>query len=365
MKEKRIKVLCAASGGIDSSVSAALLKKSGFDVSAAFFRAYPGCGRNKDCHGANRNFFIESEKQAAKTAEILGIPFYVFDFRKEFKKIIADKFLEDYKKGLTPNPCVVCNKEIKFGLFMKKAKKLGFDFIATGHYAKKVKDEKSRKYKIFSHKDKTKDQSYFLHKLGQRELNRILFPLEDYSKIQVKKLAQKLKLPALQSFESQEICFIPQGTESFLKARIKEKTGAIIDSQGKEIGKHKGLWLYTIGQRKGIGLPGGPYYVIGKDFEKNSLIVSKKIKDLEKKEIFLKNPKWVSGQEPKLPLKAKAKIRYGGALSSASLYKSKKGIFKAFFKSPQKAVAPGQFIVFYSAKTGKNNRELLGGGTII
>lgn len=371
----KVKVLCALSGGVDSAVAAALLKNGEFlpdgrqaEVSSAFIKFCSGCGKS-------RNFTLKEEKRAKKIARVLNIPFFVLDLQKEFKQTVIKKFLEECKKGKTPNPCVVCNKEIKFGLLAEKALELDFDFIATGHYARKdqifqlpagKKKAKALRYGLFSPEDKNKDQTYFLYGLGQKQLRRALFPLGEYSKIQVKKMAEKFNLPVSGIKESQEVCFIPNRAEDFLREEIKENFGEIVDAAGKKIGRHKGLWFYTIGQRKGMGLAGGPYYVCGKNIEKNILIVSKEEKDLIKKKVFFKYPNWISGKKPVFPLKAKAKIRYRSPLAFASVNKTKKrGVFEAVFTSPQKAVAPGQSIVFYSVKTKKGGREVLGGGTII
>ncbi|MBU2545124.1 tRNA 2-thiouridine(34) synthase MnmA, partial [Patescibacteria group bacterium] len=264
MEEKRKKVIVAMSGGVDSSVAAALLKKEGFDVVGVFMRFW---GDGKCCTP-------ESEKRARLVCEKLGIPFYVFNFQKEFKKKVVDYFSKQEKSGLTANPCVVCNKEIKFGLLFKKALSLDADYIATGHYAI-YKDGR-----LYKGKDKDKDQSYFLWKLNQKVLKHVLFPVGNYTKPEIVKLAKKFKLPVSGIKESQDICF---------KVEFNKNPGEIIDTNKKIVGEHQGLWFYTIGQRKGIGLAGGPYYVLSKDVKKNILIVTKKEKDLYKKELLVKN----------------------------------------------------------------------------
>ena len=347
LKNNKRKVAVAMSGGVDSSVSAALLKEAGFDVVGVFMKFWAG---------DNRRCFEGSEKRARKIAGILKIPFHVFDFKKEFKRKIVDPFLADYKKNITPNPCVVCNKEIKFGLFLKKAKALGAEFIATGHYAR-VKQEKNN-LALIKARDKEKDQSYFLWKLNQNQLKHVLFPVGGYLKSEVKKMAKDLKLPVFDLPDSQEVCFIDKTTNEFLRKYLKIKLGKIVDKKSKVLGKHQGLWFYTIGQRKGIKLSGGPYYVIDKDEKKNRLIVSKNKKDLYKKELSLKNVSWISSKNPKLPLKVKAKIRYGHKSAEAVVSKIKtKYVLK--FKKPQIAVTPGQSAVFY------DKNKLIGGGVIV
>ncbi len=340
------KVVVAMSGGIDSSVAAALIKKSGAETIGVFMRLYPGSSRG-------------SEKKAQKVARVLRIPFYILNFEKEFKKKVIDYFLREYKKGRTPNPCVVCNKEIKFGLLMKQVKKMKADFLATGHYVKKSTTNAKLIYKLLRAKDKSKDQSYFLWRLNQRQLKHTLFPIGDYTKEEVKSLAKKFKLPVLNVQESQEICFIKNTCNDFLSRHLKLNPGKIVDAKGKIIGKHNGLWFYTVGQRKGIKLPRGPFYVIGKNLKKNLLIISKNRKDLEREELTTGNINWISGKEPNLPLKIEAKIRYRHKLASATIcQKKQKTRYKIIFKKPQRAITPGQSVVFYKGQ------ELLGGGII-
>jgi tRNA-specific 2-thiouridylase len=346
------------SGGIDSSVAATLLKERGFEVYGAFMKL------------VESKTFKLARKRAEKVAKILKIPFFVFDLRKDFKKKIIKKFLKDLKSGITPNPCVLCNKEIKFGLLLKKALKLNFDFIATGHYARKIQDQRSKIQNLLRAKDKNKDQSYFLWMLNQKQLKRILFPIGNLKKKEIFAIAKRSKLtPALRAKKSVEICFVSQDFNEFLEKNLKKKKGKIVDQKGNVLGEHKGLWFYTIGQRKGIGLSGGPFYVLDKDFKKNLLIVTKNEKDLYKKELICKNVNWISGKEPKLPLKVKAKIRYRSQLTLAIITKNLRSkIYNLKFVRPQKAITPGQSVVFYSptkisTRVGKG-QEVFGGGII-
>jgi len=357
------KIICAMSGGVDSSVAAALLKRAGFDMIGVFMKFWsPTTSGGGLVGGWNHCCSPEAEVRARKVAKILKIPFYVFNFEKEFKKRIVDYFLDGYKKGITPNPCVVCNKEIKFGLLLEKALALDADYVATGHYARKKETRDNRqetRYKLLRAKDKDKDQSYFLWMLNQEQLNRILFPIGDLTRKEVENLAKKFKLPVLKAKKSVEICFIQTTINDFLKKYLKEKPGKIVDTQGKILGEHRGLWFYTIGQRKGIGLSGGPYFVLDKDLKKNFLIVTKNEEDLLKKELVAKNVNLISGKEPKLPLKVKAKIRYRTKFATAILSKNleAKAYNLKFFK-PQRAITPGQSVVFYQGN------EVLGGGII-
>jgi len=304
----RKKVVVAMSGGVDSSVSAALLKnlpagRQGrrFQVTGVFLKL------NNASEGALR--------RAKKVAQILKIPFLILDLRKEFKKRVMDYFLREYEQGRTPNPCVVCNKEIKFNYLFK----LKADFFATGHYVK-IKNGR-----LFIARDKNKDQSYFLWKLNQNQLKRVLFPVGDYTKPEVRILAKKFKLPTAETPESQDICFN-------LPSHMK---------------------FYTIGQRKGLGLAGGPFWVLGRDAKKN-LVLTKNEKDLYQRELFFHDANWLSGESPKLPLKVMAKIR--------SRHEAAPGVLKNdnqfIFNKPQRAITPGQSVVFYKGE------ELLGGGII-
>jgi tRNA-uridine 2-sulfurtransferase len=346
MQKAQKKVLVAMSGGVDSSVASALLKEAGFDVSGAFMRL--------------NDFSDDSEKRARQVAKILDIPFYVFNFEKEFKKTVVDYFLKESGSGKTPNPCVVCNKEIKFGLLIKKALSLGFDYIATGHYARLK--EKDGKIHLLKGKDKNKDQSYFLWKLSQKQLKYVIFPVGNYTREEVEELAKEFKLPFANVKKSMEVCFIPRTTEEFLAKHLTMRKGKIIEINGgrkKTVGEHEGLPLYTIGQRKGIKLAGGPFYVLTKSIMTNEVIITGRERDLLQKEISAKDVDWISEKEPKFPLKAQVKIRYRTASVFAKIYKAQDSKYRILFTRPQRAVTPGQSAVFYIEE------ELLGGGIIV
>jgi len=375
--EPRRRVVVAMSGGVDSSVAAVLLKQAGFDVVGIMMKFWSDKSASgpegtplTDEKGINRCCSTESEKLARAVAKKIGIPFYVVNVEKEFKKKVVDYFLGEYKKGNTPNPCVVCNKEIKFGFLIKKALSLGADFIATGHYAR------IQNGKLFKGEDGEKDQSYFLWQLSQSQLKRILFPVGGYTKPEVRKLAKKFRLPTAQTPESQEVCFISKTTNEFLKKYLKTKPGKIINTDGKILGDHNGLWFYTIGQRRGLEIQQGsafvtqaerhsgetkPWFVVGKNFKKNILIVSKNEKDLEKKELVANDVNWTC--PPKFSerkfWRVEVKIRYRTKSMPAKLFMLGKNKVKITFSKPQRAITPGQSAVFY------RGGELLGGGIII
>lgn len=340
----KAKIIVGMSGGVDSSVAAALLKKQGFDVVGIFMKFWKD-GPSSD----NRCCSVESEKLARAVAKEIGIPFYVLNVEKEFKKKVVDYFLSEYKKGNTPNPCVVCNKEIKFGFLIKKALSLGAEFVATGHYVQ-VKNGK-----LFKGEDKNKDQAYFLWQLSKAQIKHIMFPVGGLTKPEVRKLAKKFRLPTAETPESQEVCFIAHETNEFLRKYLKLKTGKIINIDGKVLGCHQGLWFYTIGQRRGLEIPQGPYYAVEKDFKNNILIVSKDKKDLLKKELIAENVNWIFPQ--KLPINAEVKIRYKSNLAKAKIINENNKL-KIIFNKPQQAITPGQSVVFYKGE------ELLGGGVI-
>ena len=347
-----IKVFVALSGGVDSSVAAALLKQAGYQVTGVFFKPW------QPERGAFCNW-KEERQVALAAATALDIPFKTWDFSKEYKTWVADYMINAYQHGLTPNPDVMCNKEIKFGLFLKRALKEGAELIATGHYARLGREMTNSK--LLKGIDENKDQSYFLWTLTQKQLKYVLFPVGDLTKPDVRKLAKKFKLPNYAKKDSQGICFIgPVVLREFLKHYLKTKTGKIINDNGLAVGQHDGVQLYTIGQRHGlnIGNGQGPYFVTHKDLKKNIVYVttdSKKLDQLSKK-VLVKTVSWV-GEAPKFPAKVSAMIRYRGELIPVSINKTINGLAVDFLK-PARALASGQSIVFYKGQ------ELLGGGIL-
>jgi len=347
------------SGGVDSSVAAALLKEQGYSVIGITMQIWP------DSQSADGCCSLSAVEDARRVADKLKIPHYVLNFKDYFFKTVVEDFINEYKNGRTPNPCVRCNQFVKFDLLLKKEKELGADFLATGHYAQ-IKCPISnvqfpmKEFTLLKGKDKKKDQSYFLYVMGQEALRHTLFPVGNLAKAQVRKLAAKYKLPVANKAESQEICFVPDNNYAgFLKKYIPQsfKTGPIVDEQGRELGRHKGIIHYTVGQRKGLGLSGGPWYVIKIDKNSNTIIVDKRNKTFGK-EVYSSKFNWISGIVSKKPIKGSAKIRYNSPDSQATLITEKNGKVKIIFKNPQKAITPGQSVVFYQ----KN--MVIGGGVI-
>jgi tRNA-specific 2-thiouridylase len=349
---KKIKVLCTMSGGVDSSVAAALLVAKGYDVTGAFMVNYDEIGPNgESCWAADY-------QDALRVAAKLGIPLLRWDFVKEYKETVLDYMFSEYEKGRTPNPDILCNKFVKFGAWLDKAKELGFDKLATGHYAR-IKQSK-KLVKLMEAKDKNKDQTYFLHQLNQDQLKHIIFPIGDYTKPEVRKLAKKFGLPNADKEESMGICFVGEvPMKDFLLKKIKSKPGKIILSTGETIGEHDGLSFYTIGQRN-LGVKtkqNKPLYVVAKIFDKNELVVGYEDDPLlYNKEAEVAEINWVS-EKPKLPLNCEVRLRHRQTLEKVKLEMKNKKVFLKFSKS-QRAVTPGQFAVFY--KKG----ECLGGAVI-
>ena len=342
------------SGGVDSSVAAALLKKQGYEVIGVFMRFWA----DEDLQAINRGCSFEAYNDARRVANKLEVPLYMMNLKVPFKKWVVDYFLKEYQVGRTPNPCVECNKFIKFGELLRKAKAMGADYVATGHYAIKQENKKTRKQKLLKGKDRQKDQSYFLYTLTQDKLKHVLFPVGGYTKPEVRKLAKKLGLPVHAKEDSQEVCFVGLRLRDFLKKYLTIKSGLIAETEtGKMLGRHDGLPFYTIGQRRGLKLGGGPWYVAKIDARKNILHISRDKKKLLLKELIAQKVNWICDSDIEFPIHVKARIRYKHKEASC-IIKKEKNIYKIIFDKPQRAVTPGQSVVFYRGS------EVLGGGII-
>ncbi len=351
--ETRKKAFVAMSGGVDSSVAAALLLEQGFDVVGCHMKCYnvDGCAE-RDAEDARR------------VAEQLGIPFYAFDLEREYKERVVNYMVRGYRDGITPNPDVMCNKEIKFGLFLKRALELGADYVATGHYVAIKK--KAGAYALHAAADKNKDQSYFLWTLTQKELTHCLFPLGNLTKPEVRRLAEKNGLVTAAKKDSQGICFLGKVPASeFLKNYIPAHAGAVVTADGKRIGTHDGAEFYTVGQRHGLKIGGHkePLYIAGTDIKENTVTVAEGGRNpaLYRAEAAVAGINRI-GPAPRSagPESVCVRIRYRQPLFKATLRSGKNGTGTLTFAAPQKAVAKGQSAVFYTEKG-----EMLGGGIIL
>jgi len=354
LKVKRVAL--GMSGGVDSSVCAALLKEQGYDVTGVFMECWraPGCRAEED------------RKDALAVALQLGIPFEVLDFKDAYKQKVVEYFFAEYEAGRTPNPDVMCNKEIKFGLFYDWALSHGFDAVATGHYAQSVLDGR-----LLRSKDEKKDQTYFLYLLHEEQLKHILFPVGHLEKHEVRALAEKYALPVASKPDSQGICFIGEiNVHNFLRDRLGENPGEVVNTSGEVIGEHKGLWFYTIGQRHGFTLKGKirkennewkhivpPFYVIGKDVGKNQLIVGFG-EETYRNTFYVQHMHWIGDGQSEFPHACTVRIRHGGKLLPCLMQLKDAQVYEITLSEKVQGIAEGQSAVFYE------HHLCLGGGVI-
>jgi tRNA-specific 2-thiouridylase len=340
MTQKRVVV--AMSGGVDSSVAAALLKEAGYEVSGVYMQLWPD-------HTSSALSGLEH------TCQLLDMPLYRLDLEKEFRRLVVDYFCREYSLGRTPNPCVACNQQVKFGLLLEKAREMGAEYLATGHYAR---IERSPSYCLRKAVDITKDQSYFLYTLGQEQLEHLLLPLGELSKEEVKGMAVGLGLATGSRHDSQDVCFIPDNDyRPFIARHVSLKAGDIVNINDKVLGKHDGLARYTVGQRQGLGLASNePLYVLELDATNNRLVVGTREQALHNV-LVASHLSWVSGEAPEAPVDITAKVRYKAPEVAAELH-LENGLAEVRFPEPQWAIAPGQSVVFYQGDV------VLGGGVI-
>lgn len=350
------RVAVAMSGGVDSSVTAHLLKEAGYEVVGLTMDLLPSpCLIEKSTTCCS----ILAFQDAKEVADKLDINHYIIDCKAEFETYVINYFVNEYLSGRTPNPCVVCNKMIKFGFLFKKAKELGANYLATGHYAKIIKQ--NSRYVIQKATDLTKDQSYFLYTLSQPQLSHTIMPLGHYKKEAVRKIANDLGLKVHNKPQSYEICFITEGDyRKFISKRLgyNLQPGAILTKTGKILGSHQGIAFFTIGQRRGLNIAvGKPIYVIRIDPDKNTIIVGEEA-ELYNYELIANDINWVSIDRLTHPIKLTAKIRYLHEGELAEISPLQTGLVKVRFKTPQRAITPGQSVVFYQSDL------LVGGGVI-
>ena len=345
------------SGGVDSSVAALLLVRQGYEVIGVTMRLWTE--QRADLPPASRRCCsVEDVEDARRVCQVIDVRHYFLNFEREFQRHVVDYFVREYDRGRTPHPCLACNDKIKFDFLLRRAMFLDADYIATGHYAR-IRSN-GRRLRLLKGVDQGKDQSYVLFTLAQRELGRLLLPVGEYSKDRVRALAADAGLPVAHKPDSQEICFIPDGDyRRFVGERTRPRPGDIVDTEGAVLGRHPGIQFFTIGQRRGLGLNGNTgeaRYVVKIDAKTNRVFLGSK-EDLARDTLWASGVSYTSGQVPDAPLEVTAKIRYNARGSAATLV-PRDGWAKIRFPEPQRAVTPGQAVVFYQ------DEEVLGGGII-
>jgi tRNA-specific 2-thiouridylase len=350
----------AMSGGVDSAVAAALLVEEGHSVVGLTMNLWPEWLPEPDdafraCCG------VSAIGDARAVAQQLGIRHYVLNLRQEFERAVIDEFVDEYARGRTPNPCIACNRAIKFSLLLRKVQAMGLEGLATGHYARIRDDIPQGRYLLLRGRDPVKDQSYVLFGLSQAQLAWLRFPVGEHTKAEIRTIARRLGLRVADKADSQEICFVPRGSYADLVAQRRPEAarpGPILDRTGTRVGTHAGVGRFTIGQRRGLGLAAGrPLYVTGIDPARNAVVVGE-AEDLLAREVTARQVNWIGGTVPPVPLRVTARVRHGARDTSALAWLDASGALRVRFDEPQRAAAPGQAVTLYQGEV------VLGGGII-
>jgi tRNA-specific 2-thiouridylase len=353
---KRPRVIVAMSGGVDSAVAAGLLARQGYEVIGVTMRLWtleePQAPRHR-----RRCCSVEDSEDAREAAQALGIPHYVLNLEREFQESVVDYFCREYQRGRTPNPCLACNEHVKFQSLLSRALALEADFLATGHYAR-IDPPKAGRYRLLRAADDEKDQSYVLFTLDQAQLSRLLFPIGHHRKEEVRRLAAEMGLPVAHKPDSSDICFIPgNGYRSFVTGRLGQCEGEIRDASGRVVGRHQGVGAFTVGQRRGLGVALGEKRFVTAIDPGRSLVTIGSEEDLLADELWAEDVNWVAGEPPPSGTVVEAKIRYRTPASPAKVHPEGDGV-RVLFRRPQRAITPGQAVVFYQGE------EVVGGGII-